>query len=258
MLIDVHSHLMDDNPPSRNYQFFGEPPGRVSAARFAGHALAQPVDLMLLSANPDWLKTPRGLARANDRVAAIVRKHPRRFAGLCQVNPLLARASLAEMDKHVATGRLKGIGEVCPYILKYSSGDRREFPIIEKAVELDATILYHSSVKTDSDAVDKLASMFPKARFVMAHMGGMYNWPNGIAVARRHDNVWVDTSGYVMLCLGAMKSALKVLGPSKILFGVDFPLIEAAPLVAALKALRLRRGDFDSLASGNARALFKL
>jgi len=258
MIIDVHSHLYDDNPAARNYQFPGEPHRRISVARFAVHALAQPVDRMVLSANPDWLRTPVGLARANDRVAAIVRKHPGRFSGLCQVNPLLLKASLAEMDKHLVAGRLRGIGEICPYILKYDSGDRREYPIIEKAVELDATILYHSSVKKDSDAVDKLATTFPKARFVMAHVGGMYNWPNGIAVARRYDNVWVDTSGYVMLCYGAMAEAVKVLGPSKILFGVDFPLILASPLVTVLSDLRLPRAAFDRIAWKNAADLFKL
>lgn len=255
MIIDVHSHVFLDNPAARNYQFPGEPNRPISAETFAKHALAEPVDRMVLSADPSWTMTARGLARANTIVAALVRKHPRRFSGLCQVNPLLARESLAEMDKHIARGILSGIGEICPYIIKYESGDRREYPIIEKAIELDATILYHSSNEKDSSAVDKLASEFPKARFVMAHMGGMYNWPNGIAVAKRHDNVWVDTSGYVMLCYGAMAKAVKTLGASKIIFGVDFPLILASPLITALKDMKLPHAAYERIAWKNAAEL---
>jgi len=256
VIIDVHSHLYDDNPATRNYQFPGEPHGRISAKRFVSHALAQPVDRMVLSADPTWLKDPAGLARANDRVASIVRRQPKRFSGLCQVNPLFGKASIAEMDKHIAKGNLSGVGEICPYIFKCDSGNKREFAIVEKAIELDATILYHSSNARDSGAVDRLATMFPQARFVMAHIGGMYNWPNGIAVARKHDNVWVDTSGYVMLCYGAMVKAVKALGPSKILFGVDFPLILAAPLVTVLKDLKLPRAAFARIAWKNAAELF--
>lgn len=258
MIIDIHSHVFLDNPAERNYQFPGEPNRAISAETFARHALAQPVDRMVLSADPSWTTTPEGLRRANARVAAIVRKHPRRFAGLCQVNPLFGRESIAEMERHVANGGLSGIGEICPYLLKYESGDRREYPIIEKAIELDATILYHSSNEKDSSAVDRMASMFPKARFVMAHMGGMYNWPNGIAVARKHDNVWIDTSGYVMVCYGAMAKAVKALGPGKILFGVDFPLILASPLVSALKEMKLRRAGYERIAWRNAAELFGL
>ena len=106
--------------------------------------------------------------------------------------------------------------------------------------------------------LDSLAAKFPKARFIMAHVGGMYNWPKGIDVALKHDNIFVDTSGAVMLYLGAMEHTMKKLGPSRVLFGVDFPLIKAAPLVAALEALDLSPDDFDRVAWKNAAELFHL
>jgi predicted TIM-barrel fold metal-dependent hydrolase len=258
MIIDVHSHLFDDNPRSRNFGFFGEPEGPVSLDTFARHALAQGVDLMILSADPEWGKTPEGLAGGNARVADLVRRHPQRFAGLCQVSPFLVDESLAQMDRHIANGNLIGIGELCQYVLNYETDDARMDAFIERAIELDVPVLEHSSVLQQSDGIARLAERFPRARFVMAHLGGMYNWPHGLEVARAHDNVWVDTSGFVMLCLGAMRRALAEIGPSKILFGVDFPLIEAAPLVAALKNLRLSTADFDLLAWKNASELFHL
>jgi len=258
MIIDVHSHLFDDNPRSRTFGYFGEPEGPVSLDTFARHALAEPVDFMILSADPDLCKTPEGLADANARIAELVRRHPRRFAGLCQVSPFFVDQSLAEMDRHVANGNLIGIGELCQYILNYETDDPRMNVFIERAIELDVPVLEHSSTAEQSDGIARLAERFPRARFIMAHLGGMHNWPHGLEVARAHDNVWVDTSGFVMLCLGAMRRALAEIGPTKILFGVDFPLIEAAPLVAALKSLDLSPADFDQIAWRNASELFHL
>lgn len=258
MFIDVHSHLFTDNPSTRNFQYFGEPEGQISLETFARHALAQPIDLMILSADPNWGKTAEGLADGNARIAELVRRHPRRFAGLCQVSPFFAEESLSDMERHIARGSLIGIGELCQYVLGYESDDPRMFPLIEKAIELDVPILEHSSVAEQSDSVARLAECFPKGRFIMAHMGGMFNWPHGIEVARAHENIWLDTSGYVMLCLGSMKKALAALGPSKLLFGVDFPLIQAGPLVAALEQLALPQTDFEKIAWRNACELFGL
>ena len=258
LIIDVHSHYFDDNPSSRNFQYAGEPEGPISPETFAKHALAEGVDLMILSANPEWGKTADGLASGNEAVADLVRRHPQRLAGLCQVSPFLADESLAEMDRHVARGNLIGIGELCQYVLDYKTDDPRMFPLIERAIELDVPILEHSSNEEQSLGIERLAKRFPKGRFIMAHMGGMYGWPQGLEIARRNENIWVDTSGYGLVISGAMRKALDTLGASRILFGVDFPLILAGPLVAALKQLKLPRRDFDAIAWKNAAEMFHI
>ena len=73
-----------------------------------------------------------------------------------------------------------------------------------------------------------------------------------------HDNVWVDSSGFVMLCLGAFRRAVSTLGPEKILFGVDFPLITAGPLVAMLEKTCLHRKGVERIAWKNTAELFHL
>lgn len=258
VIIDVHSHLFGDNSSSRNFQYPGEPDGPVSLDTFARHALAEPVDFMMLSADPDLGKTAEGLSRGNDRIAELVRRHPRRFAGLCQVSPFLVNESLAEMDRHIARGNMLGIGELCQYVLKYETDDPRMNQFIEKAVELDVPILEHSSNEEQSLGIERLARRYPRARFIMAHMGGMYGWPQGLEIARRNENIWVDTSGYGLVIAGAMRKALELLGPSRILFGVDFPLILAGPLAAALEQLGLSDTDFDAIAWRNACDLFHI
>ena len=62
----------------------------------------------------------------------------------------------------------------------------------------------------------------------------------------------------VLLCFGAMETALDTLGAGKIVFGVDFPLIESIRLTAALDQLGLSAKDYDRIAWKNSAELFKL
>ena len=259
MIIDCHSHHVETNTLSNaRYWFVGEPEGTVSIERFAAHAAAQPVDHMIISATSPGMTTPEVLTHRNALVAELARRYPRRISGLCQVNPHFVDVSLAEMDRHIRCGPLIGIGELCQFELGYETDDPRMFPLIEKAIELDVPVLMHSSSEPHSRGVDRLAARFPEARFILAHMGGRMNWPKGLAVARRHDNVWVDTSGYVMTCPGAMERALDELGSGKILFGVDFPLVSAAPLITVLDQLGLGDDDYERIAFRNTVEVFKL
>ena len=271
MIIDCHSHLHEVNRRSDTLWFAGEPEGPLPVERFAAHAQAEPVDHMIISAHSAPLTTPEALVAANDAVARAVGAYPRFFSGLCQVNPHFVEVSLAEMEKHIAAGgmaqtapdpplpgRLAGIGELCQYLLDYETDDPRVFPFIERAVELGVPILEHTSREPHTSGLDRLAGQFPQARFIMAHLGGMHNWPAGLEVARRHENVWVDTSGYVMVCTGAMERALDELGAARLLFGVDYPGAQAGPLVAALERLDLPSADLDRIAFKNAAELFGL
>jgi predicted TIM-barrel fold metal-dependent hydrolase len=258
MIIDAHCHLFDANARDRYFWLDGQPEGHVPPEQYEQCILAQPVDHVLLSADPGLLKAPEGLARANDLVAQAAQAHPARISGLCQVNPHLLKESLDEIDKHAAKGNFVGIGEICQHVLEFDTCDERVYPMIERAIELDVPVQYHSSAAEHTSGIDKLAAQFPRAKFLMAHIGGMYNWPNGIDVARRHDNVWVDTSGWVMLALGAMKRALDELGPAQILFAVDYPLIETAALVAALEILDVSNEDRERMAWRNTAELFGL
>jgi predicted TIM-barrel fold metal-dependent hydrolase len=93
---------------------------------------------------------------------------------------------------------------------------------------------------------------------VDSHLGGMHNWTPGLAVAREHENIRAETSGMVMLRPGAMRAWIDGVGAERIMFGVDFDGVLAAPLVKALEDLDLPAGDFERIAWRNAAELFKL
>ncbi|MHC4713050.1 MAG: amidohydrolase family protein [Planctomycetota bacterium] len=258
MLIDCHSHLRETNSRADWIWFEDEDEGPLALERFLVRLRKEPVDHVILSGGSAGLGTPEKLAAANAAVAEAARIAPDFVSGLCQANPHLAEESLAQIDEHVADGNFVGIGELCQYIVGYETDDPTVFPIIERAIELDVPVLVHASVKEHTDGVDRLAARFPKANLIMAHIGGMYNWSAGLAVAAAHDNVWVDTSGFVMLRPGAMQRALSEIGPGKMVFGVDFPLVTVGPLRSVLEGLSLPPEDFDRIAWRNAAELFRL
>jgi predicted TIM-barrel fold metal-dependent hydrolase len=258
MLIDCHSHLWCENSRADWRWFEAEAEGALPVERFVAQLEKEPVDHFIISDGSSELTTPESLAKANAGVAEAVRLAPGLVSGLCQANPHLLDESLSEIDRHVARGGLVGIGELCQYILGYETDEPSVFPIIERAIELDVPVLVHASEKAHTDGIDRLAARFPEARLIMAHIGGMYNWPEGLRVAARHDNLWVDTSGFVMLRPGAMARTLKELGAGKVVFGVDYPLVIAGPLHAALADLGLPEKDYERIAFRNAAELFKL
>jgi predicted TIM-barrel fold metal-dependent hydrolase len=258
LIIDVHSHVKDSNDPKEVTWFPGEPEGPVRLERFAELARAEPVDRMLVSAHSSLLGTPGGLRAGNAATAEAVRRWPDFFSGLCQVNPHFPEESMTEMDEHLAGGNMVGLGELCQYLLDYETDDPRMDPFVERAIELDVPLEYHASTEAHTAGLGRLAARFPRAKLIMSHLGGMHNWPAGLRVALEHENIWAETSGMVMLRPGAMRAWLDGVGAGRVMFGVDFDLVLAAPLVKALLDLDLPAADLEKVAWRNAAELFKL
>jgi predicted TIM-barrel fold metal-dependent hydrolase len=90
---------------------------------------ANGVDVQLLSLTAPGVQTfppaeGAALARlANDRLAELIGKHPRRFAGLAAVAPQDPRAAAAEIDRAVTDLKLNGV------IINSHTGSERNFAI---------------------------------------------------------------------------------------------------------------------------------
>jgi uncharacterized protein len=260
MLIDVHSHVRERNATACDWWLPGEPEGPLQLDRFMVHLAHQPLDHVLLSSHP-LANTPEGYRACNDQTARAVRSNPRLASGLCQVSPRLPDFSLAEIDRWFATESRRtmvGLGELCGYQRGYENDDPGFDPILERAVELNLPVQVHASTEAHCKALGRLAARHPEAKLIMAHIGGMYGWPHGIEIARRHPNIRVDTSGFVMLRSGAMQRAIEALGVERVLFGVDFPEVTAGPLLRALQDLRLAEDEHARIAWRNAAELFGL
>ena len=99
--------------------------------------------------------------------------------------------------------------------------------------EIDGVLMLHimrSEGIADADnleAIRRLCGEFPRCQLVLAHIARSFNYRNaleGLAEIADLDNVVVDTSAVTET--EAMRCALDVLGPRRVLFGADYMVSE--------------------------------
>ena len=193
------------------------------------------------------------LTLANETVLKAVGRYPDRLVGSVCVNPKFPEASLGQINTHVAQGPFVMVGEMCQFLQGWDKTEPGLGPIIELAQSLDVPLSVHSSTETHVGEILDLCLDYPEAKFIMAHMGGMnYLYENvPRLIAERRDNLWIDISGACAFFAGYLERLIENLGAERIVFGVDMPLIEPAPLVTRIENLPISREEKEKIASEN-------
>lgn len=106
--------------------------------------------------------------------------------------------------------------------------------------------------------LDQVALDFPELVIVGGHIG--YPWTEeAIAVATKHENVYIDTSAYTAKRFPpALVDYMRSHGRKKVLFGTNYPMITPAQALADLSALGLNEPIKALFLGKNARRIFKL
>ncbi|OBB12095.1 amidohydrolase [Mycolicibacterium setense] len=222
------------------------------------------VDVGLLSA---W-RGPNGLDLiSNDEVAGWIRLHPNRFAGLATVDLDRPMEAIRELRRRVRDDGFVGL-RVVPWLWGAAPTDRRYYPLFAECVELGVpfcTQVGHTGPLCPSETgrpipyIDQVALDFPELVIVCGHVG--YPWTEEmVAVARKHENVYIDTSAYTTKRLPPelvrfMKTRT---GQQKTLFGTNYPMIVHEHALAGLDELDLTDEARSDYLGGNAQRLFKL
>jgi predicted TIM-barrel fold metal-dependent hydrolase len=150
------------------------------------------------------IEGPPSIDKANDYIAALVRKYPDRFIGMSAVNPRYrgVSAAVAELERAVVELRLTGL-KLYPMYDHWAVNDRDlAFPIFAKAMELDIPVMIHLSTTPVADTVllygwpvllDDVARTFPDLRLLVCHAG--FPWTDEcLLLLSRHKNVYLDIS----------------------------------------------------------------
>lgn len=222
------------------------------------------VDFGLLSA---W-HCPRGGALiSNDEVAGWVVQHPDRFAGLAAVDLDRPMSAIRELRRCVHDLGFKGL-RVVPWLWDAPPTDRRYYPLYATCVELGVpfcTQVGHTGPLRPSETgrpipyIDQVALDFPELVIVAGHIG--YPWTEEmIAVARKHENVYIDTSAYTSKRIPHEFAAFmrSNTGRRKVLFGTNYPMIPHHAALADLDTLKLDDETRQLYLAGNARRIFNL
>jgi predicted TIM-barrel fold metal-dependent hydrolase len=232
--------------------------GTVAAMDHAG------VHFGLLSA---WHAPREGALISNDEVAGWVAEHPDRFAGLAAVDLAAPMRAVRELRRCVSELGFKGL-RVIPWLWEAPPTDRRYYPLYAACVELGVpfcTQVGHTGPLRPSETgrpipyIDQVALDFPELVIVGGHIG--YPWTEEmIAVARKHENVYIDTSAYTSKRippeLGAYLRTRS--GRRKVLFGTNYPMIFHEHALADLDTLQLDAETRELYLDGNARRVFAL
>jgi predicted TIM-barrel fold metal-dependent hydrolase len=220
------------------------------------------IDYGLLSA---W-HAPEGPLIGNDDVAAWVAAHQDRLGGLAAVDLRRPVAAVRELRRCVRELGFKGLRAI-PWLWELPPDDRRYYPLYTECVELGVpfcTQVGHTGPLHSSEPgrpipyLDRVALDFPELTIVAGHIG--YPWTEEmVALARKYENVYIDTSAYTARRYPPeLVAYLRADGRRKVLFGSNFPMIAPAKALEHLGALGLDDEAKELFLDGNARRVFGL
>jgi 5-carboxyvanillate decarboxylase len=139
-------------------------------------------------------------ALANDRLAAVIARHPNRFAGLASLAPQSPKRAAKEMERAIGKLRLNGF-VINSHTNSEYLDDPKYWPILEAAEALDACIYIHPRGPSDG-----MATPF---RDYMIH-GAV--WGYGLEVGTHAVRLMVsgvfDRFPKLKICLGHMGEAV--------------------------------------------------
>ena len=164
------------------------------------------------------------------------RQHPDRLLGFAVVQPKAGDRALDEVRRAVDAGLCR-LGEMLPYAQGYHMRDPDFLRVVELLIELDVPLCLHVSEpvghvypgKSTTPLEDYywLATEYPELKLILAHWGGLlpfYELMKGVRKQLR--NVYYDTAATPLLYRQEVyRVVVSVVGPEKILYGSDYPLL---------------------------------
>jgi uncharacterized protein len=220
------------------------------------------IEVGLLSA---W-HGPTGELIPNQAVAGWVGAHPTRLVGLAGVDLARPMAAVRELRRCVEDLDFRGL-RVVPWLWGLPPNDRRFYPLYAACVDLGVpfcTQVGHTGPLRSSEPgrpipyLDDVALDFPELVIVAGHIG--YPWTaEMIALARKYENVYIDTSAYtVRRYPDELVDYMRAGGRHKVLFGTNWPMIAPARALEGLDELALDDEARELFLGGNARRVFSL
>ncbi|MDO8736748.1 MAG: amidohydrolase family protein [Thermoleophilia bacterium] len=205
----------------------------------------------------------------NSYIADAVSRFPKRLVGFANVPPLHPRAA-SELERCLALG-LSGIGELKGQGQGFDLDDVEGLrPLTDIAMANNLPVLVHLSEPVGRFYPGKggssprrgfnFAAANPGLKLIFAHWGGglpFYELMPDVKEALA--SVWYDCSASPFLYQPEIyRIATDVVGPEKILFGSDFPLIPPDRYMRELESSGLTNQDRAAILGGNASKLLSL
>ena len=207
---------------------------------------------------------------ANDYLVESTARSGWRLCAFGSVNPAWGDDALSEVERCSAAG-LIGIGELHSDTQGYGIEDAAVMaPLMVLAKRLGMPVLTHASEPVGHsypgkgtvtpDRLMRFIEAFPGQPLIAAHWGGglpFYALMPEVKAALA--DVYFDTAASPFLYTSdGFPSVTRIVGPERVLFGTDFPLIKHPRLLAQVRESGLSAEEQALITGGNAARLFGL
>jgi predicted TIM-barrel fold metal-dependent hydrolase len=206
----------------------------------------------------------------NTYMMEAVRAHPDRLIGLATVNPVAGKASDKELERCL-DGGLKGVGEISAdaqgFRLDDTSTAGRIASVVADAglfilvhANEDVGHFYRGKTPTNPAAVYRFLEKFPDTTTVLAHWGGgLFFYEMMPEVAKVTSSVYYDTAASPFLYRPQIyRVAVEIVGPGRILFGTDYPLLKMRRHLGEIDGAGLSGDVRDAILGRNAKGVLGL
>jgi predicted TIM-barrel fold metal-dependent hydrolase len=258
-LIDAHAHFYHAESGRGDWR-------RVNEARLrAGEAIGVTYHVASIlgsygHTSPTYFPSPDDVTRGNDVMAALAAEQADRIRWYVAVNPNHTEHALAEIEGAVSRGAV-GV----KLLASRRADDPLLDPICTLAAERGLPILHHiwqhrtrewpSQEISDGRDLGRLAARHPRAKFVLAHLGGGGDWAHTLPAVRDLPNVHPDLSGSGV-DRGMLDDALATLGARRLLWACDLTMETGLAKLRALEVIGLSADDMADIRWRNAVRLF--
>jgi predicted TIM-barrel fold metal-dependent hydrolase len=277
MIIDAHTHIFppdfvrDRATLAARDPWFAQTYGDGRARMATAEELIASLDAAGIAAAVVCGWPWRDLAPChthNDYLLDSARRWPGRILPLAIVPPLSGAAALTEAARALDAGAV-GLGELNADAQGFDLADAGVLaPLAGLLVARDKPILLHTSEPVGHDYPGKgtatparllpFIQAHPALRIVAAHWGGglpFYALMPEIAAATR--NVWYDSAASTYLYdFAIFRHVAALVGPERILWGTDYPLLRHGPFLRRTRAVGLDEAALAAILGENARRLF--
>jgi len=279
LIIDAHTHIFPPEVIERrdifakrdsSFEFiYGDPKSRmVTYPELIEEMDSSGVNMAIVCGFP-WRSLDL-CRRHNTYMMEAVRAHPDRLIGLAIVNPVAGNASDKELERCL-DGGLKGVGEISAeaqgFRLDDTSTAGRIASVVAEAglfmlihANEDVGHLYPGKTPTNPAAVYRFLEKFPDTCTVLAHWGGgLFFYEMMPEVAKVTSSVYYDTAASPFLYRPQVyKVAVDIVGPGRILFATDYPLLKMQRHLDEINKAGLSEDVRTAILGRNAKGLLGL
>ena len=279
MIIDFHTHVVPPGIKERRDKYLGrdacfsslyaEPKAKLITVEELITAMDEYEIDKSVVLNLGW--TSHELCvETNDYILESIDRFPKRLIGFCAIQPLAGDEAIKELERCVRNGA-KGIGEMRPDVQGFDlKDDSLMKPLIEAVIKHGLIFLTHASEpvghqyfgkgKITPEVIYPFIINFPDLKLVCAHWGGgLPFYALMPEVGEALNNVYFDTAATPFLYKPQIfKQVADIVGPGKILFGSDYPLLPPKRIVDQLESIELSPRDRAKILGGNAQKLLQI